>query len=49
LLTKNEGKKEKLNIYGTFLSLNASKSLFLKEYSFIISNIVLYLVKKTNV
>ena len=31
LLTRNEGKKENLNIYDTFLWLNALKSLFFKE------------------
>jgi len=31
LLTRNKVKKENLNIYDTFLWLNASKSLFLKE------------------
>ena len=31
LLTRNEGKKENLNIYATYLWLNVSKSLFLKE------------------
>ena len=31
MLTKNEGKKEILNIYDTFLWLNALKSLFKKE------------------
>ena len=42
---KKWGKREILNISDTFLSLNALKSLFLKGHSFIISNIVLYLVK----
>ena len=46
LLTRNEGKKENLNIYDTFLWLNAFKSLFFKGDSFMISNIVLYLKKK---
>ena len=43
---KKWGKKENLNIYDTFLWLSAPKSLFLTGDSFIISNIVLYLVKK---
>ena len=46
LLTRNKIKNEYLNIYDTFLRLNALKSLFLKGDSFTISNIVLYLIKK---
>ena len=44
--TRNKVKKENLNIYDTFLCINASKNLFLKGDSFMISNIVLYLLKK---
>ena len=43
---KKWGEKENISIYDTFLWLNALKSLFLKGDSFIISNIVLYLIKK---
>ena len=46
---KKWGEKENLSIYDTFLWLNAIKSHFLGGDSFIISNIVLYLVKKANV
>ena len=46
LLIRNKVKKENLNIYDTFLWLNALQSPFLKGDSFIISNIVLYLKKK---
>ena len=45
MLTRNDGKKENLNIYDTFLWLNKSKSLFLKGDSFMNSNIVLYWLK----
>ena len=43
---KKCGEKEKLYISDTFLWLNALKSLFFYEDSFMISNIVLYLIKK---
>ena len=42
---KKWGKKENLYIYDTFLWLNTSKSLFLEGDSFMISHIVLYLLK----
>jgi len=45
LLTRNEGEKENLNIYDTFLRINALKCLFFQGNSFMISNIVLYLRK----
>ena len=43
---KKWGGKENLNIYDTFLWLNALKKSFLQGDSFMISNIVLYLIKK---
>ena len=43
---KKWGEKENLNISDTFLWLNALKSLFFGGDSFMISNIVLYLIKK---
>ena len=43
---KKWGGKENLSIYDTFLWLNPFKSLFFKGDSFMISNIVLYLIKK---
>ena len=43
---KKWGGKRNLNISDTVLWLNTLKSLFLKGDSFMISNIVLYLIKK---